>query len=77
MPARAGRREKETMIRLPFSRKPKGEGVLRPSAAFLAYCEEELERMRDVDEALDEPRFQAAVKLAVQCLENREEEKKS
>ena len=53
------------MMRLPFSRKPTGDGGKSAEAAFSEYCGEELERRRDSGTELDEARFQAAVDLAI------------
>ncbi|MCU0833798.1 MAG: hypothetical protein MUC77_05070 [Chromatiaceae bacterium] len=62
------------MIRLPFGRKPAGEAAPRPSAAFAAWCEEELERRRDARADFDEPAFRAAVALALGRLKAKERE---
>lgn len=53
------------MIKLPFSLKSKDDPNERPSAAFAAYCDAELERLRDSGGAFDEPRFRAAMNLAL------------
>jgi len=53
------------MIKFPFSLKSKDDPNERPSAAFTAYCDAELERLRDAGEVLDEPRFKAAMDLAL------------
>lgn len=57
------------MIRFPFSRTAKDEDRDTPSAAFLAYCRDELERRRDAGLAFDEELFKAAVDLAVTRLQ--------
>lgn len=62
------------MIKLPFSLKSKEDPNERPSEAFAAYCDKELERMRDAGEDFDEARFKAAVELALQRLRAVEEE---
>jgi len=62
------------MIRLPFVRRPGGEAAQRPSAAFAAWCEVELERRRDAGGDFDEAGFRAAVALAVGRLKAKERE---
>jgi hypothetical protein len=62
------------MIRLPFSRRSKDEEEQPPSAAFAGFCEAELERRRDADEALDERRFRAAMELVIRRLQAMEQE---
>jgi hypothetical protein len=62
------------MIKLPFSLKSKEDPNERPSVAFAAYCDRELERMRDAGEELDEARFRAAMDLALRRLRSAEGE---
>jgi hypothetical protein len=62
------------MIKLPFSLKSKEDPNARPSAAFTAYCDAELERRRDSGEDFDEARFRAAVELALTRLRAAEDE---
>jgi hypothetical protein len=62
------------MIKLPFSIKSKAEPNERPSAAFAAYCDAELERLRDGGESFDESRFKAATELALTRLRAAEAE---
>ena len=61
------------MIKLPFSRRSRDEDIERPSVAFAGYCEQELERRRDAEQALDEGRFRAAVQLVVDRLQAMEQ----
>ena len=65
------------MIKFPFSFKSKDDSNARPSAAFSAYCQAELERLRDTDETLDEARFKAAVELALSRLRTLERKEKA
>lgn len=62
------------MMRLPFGRRSAGPGTQRPSDAFAAWCEEELERRRDAGAEFDEDAFRAAVTLALGRLKARERE---
>jgi hypothetical protein len=53
------------MIKFPFSMKSKTGPNELPSTAFAAYCDAELERLRDGGESFDEVRFEAAKDLAL------------
>lgn len=63
------------MIKLPFSLKAKDSPNERPSAVFTAYCNAELERLHDGGEQFDEPRYKAAMVLALARLRTIEKEK--
>jgi hypothetical protein len=65
------------MIRFPFSRRSKDEEGQPPSAVFAGFCEGELERRRDADEALDERRFRAAMELVIRRLQAMEQENRA
>ena len=62
------------MIKLPFNFKSKDDPNERPSAAFSIYCDAELERLRDADEQFNEPRYKAAMALALARLRAIEKE---
>jgi hypothetical protein len=62
------------MIKLPFSLKSKEDPAARPSVTFASYCNAELERLRDGGEKFDEPRFLAAMELALTRLRTVEDE---
>lgn len=53
------------MIKFPFSLKSREDVNETPSAAFSAYCEAELERLRDAGEHFDEARYKAAMEMAL------------
>lgn len=56
------------MIKFPFSSRSKDDSEALPSKAFAAYCDAELERLRDAGGSFDEARFREAADLALSRL---------